>query len=783
MGFVGRCGTDNYQSITDENQGGSPPLCNVDENDTPYPEVLQENNTHEESTTVSIKEIINGTVIKEQVELPNQRVLITRATTLSLCTTPRTATIQKLQSETAGLSSREENAKKQSLIYATSQSFEVQNVKPCETPGLPCDNRILNLPEKQILTNDQDDTNEANKSPKAASNKAHPSPTSSPLKQQAESQRPSVDLQQAHLLPPPPPPPPRPTTPPRVVVIKSDDESVQVEDITTFSPKQQPSGSDHLQLLHEPSSEEFFPAVDRHESISENVAEKTATDSDAEDFAGRGKNTMYEAQEDSDNPSFESALDELSSFSVSKVSDLGPPDNKNLSQNPSDGSSDDSNNESSEGKKKKSRLRKTMGKMRMLGGKKKRNSFPLPRRPSHSADTMDNLEEGTTFSSIDWFDTPQHSKDSGKLPANSTNQAEMDTASSGMEDQVDGNGELLKSSCLIKVNQTGNEQASNVIYWSGSADDLEVVAVTPVTKVADDGKEPKPSPTTQKLEVLQTSPSQQSHETESTQSTAEKQVNRSQTTQQTTKSNRSLGEASPRPNPEQPGVEPRAPKVGDTISTNPFMTACSSLSDSSSDGSGSSCSYSSDEEDSSCASDSAILTASDIAMEEAAAAMNPKSFMSIKSPSTQLRASGSDSDDDVFDDLDDDSTGGRASHFPLALGNQVDLLACARHPNPTRMKKTTRQAKARTPRKPKPIKQTHSYEDASLSSESSAYSSHSETDVEAHMKVARAWLNKIKTAFLGNDDDESIGNSTVTNNIQCEYAGVLGRLKIDINQD
>ena len=424
-----------------------------------------------------------------------------------------------------------------------------------------------------------------------------------------------------------------------------------------------------------------------------------------------------------------------------------------------------------------SRLRKSfsMGKrMRFRGGKQKKKGFPLPRHPSHSAD------ETADTPLIEWFDSQN--------------------GSDVLADDRNGKEALVSSIAVDEVGQvelavvTSENLAAADQVWSDDravSDDMSPLKVVSKSqpifpslpksakKIADVGEE----------EGQQTN-SGRSPRSESnfTGPSSFKRTPNSFSTPRTTNATRGVSRASPRTSGilamlGQPGVEVKPPQIGDTINTDLYISACSTLSASSSSDSSSSGSYSSCS-DASGASNSAILTISEVSIQETSAFANKQSLLGNNfstsrgsaSFTSHLHTSNSDSDDDIFSSIDDTSVeDARESFFQKHAAAGLSLESRSLHENYTMASRN------------------NSLVDGSVSSSSSGEYSSSDSqtefdDVEAHIQMAQEWYMKMKSAFLGqssrsNKDGNSATKSTVDNTVQCEYAGVLGRLKIDINQN
>ena len=387
------------------------------------------------------------------------------------------------------------------------------------------------------------------------------------------------------------------------------------------------------------------------------------------------------------------------------------------------------------------------------------------------------------------------------------------------------------SSGLVKVHATG-KTPSNVIYWSGETDDFEIVAVAPSKRLVDESqmwvdgtvhsqslsteesggpKVPRPHQSLKSIpQVMKDKKAQQGHSF-SAKSHA--------STAMATGHNvipRKWHSSSPRTQGilallGQPGVEQKQLKIGDTIS--PVLltsSACSTLSDSASDDdssySSSSCSSSS------VASDSAILSISPSGMylQENGIYKNPASLLGTNSAgfgasiskgsnSYSRHLSASSSDEDIFSSIDDDTSEVHTTFLENNAGKR-SFLSCtpscqtAAAPSFTSrgFSKGSRDTLSGSGTMGTMASRIDSIIDESISSASSNdFSSDSQFEfdnVEHHVQMAQEWLLKMKSAFLGKEDDHDDDSATMDGTIepstvQCEYAGVLGRLKIDINKN
>jgi hypothetical protein len=508
----------------------------------------------------------------------------------------------------------------------------------------------------------------------------------------------------------------------------------------------------------------------------------------------------------------------------------------NASENALSQSQNGLNGVSSERSSSKQRNPIALGRMRLLSRKKKK-CFPLPRHPSPSADAVDvdENEEGET-PLVDWFDSHNSSNSTEEGSKRSEWTASFAVDESGQVELDKMQASSCDSASSPRV-QVAVSESSNLIYWSDTNDELEVIAIgSNQNAVAaresaakgirqrsdpkEDGAPPLPSkPTPEKLQTIANvlkeansellrlgkSCSQQSQETFSAVSLAiaNKQATRSSVTPLTTRAATRRHHA-PRTQQildmlGQPGAEEGSDQIGHTISTGMFTSgaeegsdqightistgmftsaACSTLSDSS-DGSGS-CSSCSVSDEESCASDSAILMSTTESGSE-----EPNAFISIMS--LLPKSENSDSDEDVFNSIDDDDDRGdieRHDSYENVVNQRTNLL----HFTPCNPK-VKRPVKARSSRKAnKTRSRSDSLVDVSISTSSSADdSTDSRLDIEnlkAQVRMAQAWFQKMGTAFMGNgEDDESTVATAKANTVACEYAGVLGRLKIDINKN
>eukprot|EP00797_Seminavis_robusta_P030506 Sro63_g035760.2 (189) ;mRNA; f:56326-56892 len=185
-----------------------------------------------------------------------------------------------------------------------------------------------------------------------------------------------------------------------------------------------------------------------------------------------------------------------------------------------------------------------------------------------------------------------------------------------------------------------------------------------------------------------------------------------------------------------------------------------------------------------------MSTTSDLGISKTATFVSPeplltKTTASVSASQDTVPQSASDSDEDVFsrieDDEDDSVDEGRTAFFQGTVNGPNLLSACTPCHAEVPVRRRRRNDK---------VSRTNSLVDGEISSSSSGeYSSsdsRSEVDnIEAHMQMAQEWLSKISSAFLGNDDDDdsTVVNSTIANTLQCEYAGVLGRFKINVNKN
>ena len=251
-----------------------------------------------------------------------------------------------------------------------------------------------------------------------------------------------------------------------------------------------------------------------------------------------------------------------------------------------------------------------------------------------------------------------------------------------------------------------------------------------------------------------------------------------------------------------PGVEVKSPQIGDVIEADLIVTVGSSISVSSgSDGSSSGSSYSSDDSDcsdNSGASELAILAISESGLQQASALGHSQSLLGHQSSGTRsdgtsyLRASSSDSDEDVFSKIDETLSAdeARQEFFQQTATAGFSLESRSLPGTPTEAS----------------VSHVSSRDDSSYSD------SHTEMtfgEVDASLQTAQKWYDKMKCAVFGqniiyregnkrrpteqknqkddhgggdgdDDDDRSDMLSTIDNGIQCEYTGVLGRLKFDM---
>ena len=377
----------------------------------------------------------------------------------------------------------------------------------------------------------------------------------------------------------------------------------------------------------------------------------------------------------------------------------------------------------------------TKKRMRLLRNRQKKKSFPVPRHPSNLTDTDESLD---TLSEAVKNDSSTDDKDRtaawvSSIAVDEVGQVELEVVTNYENDIYDVNLSRSKST----QNDAGGEE----------------------------------------------NPRSRSYQTEPS---AFKRATNSFSTPKTTNATRGVGRASPRTSNilallGQPGVPPRPPQIGYTIDAAFQTSACSTLSaSSSSDSSCSGSSYSTCS-DASGASNSAILTVSEIGIQETAAFANKNSLLGSKSRgsasySTGLHSSSSDSDDDVFSSIDDTSADdARVLFFQKHAAAGMSLESRSLHEDYTMASRN------------------NSLVDGSVSLSSSVDYSSSDSrsefdEVEAHIEMAKEWYTKMKSAFLGhNASNEQDGinatESTIDNTVQCEYAGVLGRWKIDINQN
>jgi hypothetical protein len=184
--------------------------------------------------------------------------------------------------------------------------------------------------------------------------------------------------------------------------------------------------------------------------------------------------------------------------------------------------------------------------------------------------------------------------------------------------------------------------------------------------------------------------------------------------------------------------------------------------------------------------------------QENAAFKNSSSLLGGSDTYSRHLGSSSSSDDDIFSSIDKGSKAGKTSFYDNN-GSKRSFLSCAPSCHASDPSRGTREKSRRSSRDTLPGSGTMSSRadsviDRSVSSASSHdYSTDSlfEYDnVEHHVQMAQEWLLKMKSAFLGpnndgdDDDDSATMDGTVEpSTVQCEYAGVLGRLKIDINKN
>jgi hypothetical protein len=474
-----------------------------------------------------------------------------------------------------------------------------------------------------------------------------------------------------------------------------------------------------------------------------------------------------------------------------------------------------------------------------LGSRQKRQSFPLPRHPANSADTAEDTAETPL---VEWFNADsQASSNPSSFEESHTSFDEHGsiawTISSGgfgstnqaspISISLSRQTPARTSSGLVKVAADGKAQASNFIYWTGETNDFEVVAVGSSKHLADEGQlwldgerhdetvhdsealaDPSSGLPPRLTKSMSSSGPSKSHPGHASSSNPSKALKTDITAEiHSSKENQghSSWQSSPRANGilavlGQSGAEQTAPKLDYTIAQNLYVTACSTLSASSDDtSSSSSCSCSntsgSGSGSGSVASDSAILTPSELIIEENLILLqNPPSLLGkTPNPYSRRLSPTSFSDGDVFSDIEEDSDTEKNSYMEDAVIKHSHNLSCSPSCHASEDPTIPTRGNTRGQYNPR-ISRTNSLADESISTSLSADYSSSDSqsfeynNVEAHVQMAQEWFVKMKSAFLGQnqnddeDDDSTTIQSTIASTVQCEYAGVLGRLKIDINQ-